>query len=156
MRLANWHSYLVIRDSVDTRGASEVLIVSDLAAAVAGWDYRTRVSPVYGLTGITSKSEKQHRFPGRGNLFFIGPLSPYKMSALLVRLSHGSDAWMAVGAFNFVVQGSREEDLRAIKAWLRPTGSRHERWTVNDGRVQQNPDYTLSRTIGKAAIDSLV
>jgi hypothetical protein len=129
--------------------------VPDLTTAIKAWDYRTRVSPLYGLSQVVIKSPIKHQFPGRSSLFFIGPVSPFKMSTGLAKLSSKSNAWITVGAFNFVVHISDSKDLHALKLWLRQSNCRWECWKLNNGDIAPEPAYSSPEGEGFTGIDSL-
>lgn len=155
MKLAKSQSYLVLRESANARVGSSVILVPDLTTAIKDWDYRTRVSPLYGLSQIAAKSPIKHHFPGQSNLYFIGPVSPYKMSSCLAKLSAKCNAWMTVGAFNFVVHISLDEDLRVLNSWLRQSKCRWECWKLSNGDIAPKPTFFSPVSTACAGIDTL-
>jgi hypothetical protein len=77
------------------------------------------------------------------------------MSLGLAKLSGKSNAWMTVGAFNFVIHISTPEDLSAVNVWLRQSKYRWECWKLSDGDIAAKPTYSSSNAIAITAIDSL-
>jgi hypothetical protein len=155
VRLAKSQSYLVLRESANAKGGSSVILVPDLTIAIKAWDYRTRISPLYGLSNVSAKSPTTHSFLGQSSLFFIGPISPFKISTCLAKLSNKCNAWMTVGAFNFVVHVSISEDIRAVKLCLRQSNCRWECWKLSDGDIAPKPAYSSPEGATFTGTDSL-
>ena len=135
MKLAKWHSYLVLYGKSAKRTGSRVSILGDLDSAIALWDSRTRISPVYGISLGAVESVKKLSFKGKSDLFFVGPVSPIEMSGLLSRLSGQCSAWITLGAFNFVLHLSNRDNVETVQQWVKQGKQRWERWILEGDRV---------------------
>lgn len=135
MRITKQQSYLVLRPPTDSGASSTVSLLPDLTAAIRGWGPGTRISPVYGLGDVRSASPAQYSFPRKSVLYFLGPVSPFDISACLNTLKNASRVWITLGAFNFILGTSSQGDQKLIAKWLKITRCRWERWGIDSGKI---------------------
>jgi hypothetical protein len=155
MKLAKWHSYLVLNESRNAPGQSSVAVVSSLEEAIKCWDSRTRISPIYGVSNVSIKSPRAATFSKSSSLVFVGPVSPFTAASCIARLTDRCSAWMTVGAFNFVLHIPTARDLKIVRSWIREVGCRWERWSLRDGILEANPEYSKLALPRLPALDAL-
>jgi len=135
VRIAEWHSYLVLLGSSTGKSQSRVVLVPSLSDAIRSWDGRTRISPLFGISDVAIQSSKRSRFNSTSNLYFIGPIAPFEVSQLIAKLPKRSNVWISTGAYNFVIQIHSTLDSKNAKQWLDNARCRWECWEIRDSLI---------------------
>lgn len=153
MRLKGGGSLLVLHSAAS--GAKEVELVASLSAVLPDWNGRDRVSPLFEIDTIQSKSPFQFK-PGVAFLFFMGPVNPARAESCLRSLKGKNDrAWLSFGLFNLVVYTTSRVGYRSLLGWAEQQGVRWEKWDLHGPKVTADSHSPVTSAKPSGLLESL-
>src|SRR5690349_11131175 len=132
MKLANEYSFLSLEYTANGSSGHIVSILPSLKSVLPDWEASTRVSPIFGISGLGTASASAFDFRGDWFLTFLGPLHPEK---ILECYEKKWKVWLTLGLFNLLVLNKTNDEKKRLLKWARGANIECETWTIKDGRV---------------------